>query len=166
MTRILVACTGNIFLGDDGFGVEVARRLRGRRLPDGVRVVDFGIRGIDLTYALLDGWDAAVLVDTVQRGGAPGDLYVIEPDLPQGEPAPEDLLMSGHDLDPAKVLRLVHALGGVCRRVLLLGCEPQTFGDPQDGMLGLSAPVQDAIEQAVLMVERLVLELSEPEIVR
>ena len=77
--RILIAGIGNIFLGDDAFGVEVARRLVRRRLPDGVRVVDFGIRGLDLTYALLDGYEAVILVDAAPRGGPPGTLYVLEP---------------------------------------------------------------------------------------
>ncbi|MDQ3686285.1 MAG: hydrogenase maturation protease, partial [Acidobacteriota bacterium] len=55
--RILIAGIGNIFLGDDAFGCEVAQRLSGRTLPDEVRVVDFGIRGLDLAYALMDGYD-------------------------------------------------------------------------------------------------------------
>jgi hydrogenase maturation protease len=164
MIRILVAGAGNIFLGDDGFGVEVVRRLRELRLPEGVEAIDFGINGIDLTYALLDGCEAAVLVDAVQRGGAPGTLYLIEPDPAPGDPAPDELLMSGHDLDPAKVLRLVQALGGTCRRVLLLGCEPQTFGEAGEGMMGLSPPVQAAIAPALSMVERIVLELSGAEV--
>ena len=85
--RVLIACIGNIFLGDDGFGVEVARRLANRRLagrrsagptlPDDVRVVDFGIRGLDLVYALLDGYETAILVDATPRGGEPGTLYLI-----------------------------------------------------------------------------------------
>src|SRR6516225_7125141 len=83
--RILVAGIGNIFLGDDAFGVEVARRLAARPQPDGVRVADFGIRGIDLTYALLDGYETVILVDATPRGGQPGTLYVIEPDV--GGPA-------------------------------------------------------------------------------
>src|SRR5689334_5560196 len=85
-TRILIACIGNIFLGDDGFGVEVAGRLRGRQYPPGVEVVDFGIRGFDLAYTLLEAYDALVLVDTVQRGGAPGTLSILEPALGQLDP--------------------------------------------------------------------------------
>ena len=80
MTSILVACVGNIFNGDDAFGVEVARRLSQATLPDGARVIDFGIRGIDLTYALMDGYDAVILVDAAQRGEAPGVVSVVEPD--------------------------------------------------------------------------------------
>ncbi len=79
--NILVAGIGNIFLGDDGFGVEVIRRLSSREFPAEVRVEDFGIRGYDLAYALLDGPDVTILVDAAARGGAPGTIYVIEPDV-------------------------------------------------------------------------------------
>src|ERR1700731_2838035 len=105
MSGILIAGMGNIFKGDDGFGVEVAQRLARINLPDGVKVIDFGICGIDLAYALLDGYGAAVLVDTVQRGEAPGTVYVIAPDWPTEEEATQDeLQIAPHDLDPMKVL--------------------------------------------------------------
>ena len=163
MSRILVAGIGNLFMGDDAFGVEVVQRLARRALPDGVRVVDFGIRGIDLTYALLDGYDAAVLVDAAQRGGPPGTVYVIEPERPaEGNPAPEDLALSPHDLDPAKVLRLVAALGGGCRRITVVACEPLTLGG-EDGAMGLSAEVAAAVEGAVETVEQLIHEMLEGE---
>src|SRR5262245_6478454 len=98
----LIAGIGNIFLGDDAFGVEVAQRLAGHVLPDSVYVVDFGIRGLDLAYALLDGYDAAILVDAMPRGGAPGTLYVVEPECN----GPSEAMIEAHALDPAKVLRL------------------------------------------------------------
>src|SRR5262249_30168956 len=130
MSRILVAGIGNIFMGDDAFGVEVAQRLARRSLPAGVRVVDFGIRGIDLTYALLEGYDAVILVDTAQLGAPPGTVRVVAPELHRGEPlAPEGLLVEPHDLDPAKVLRLAATLGDSCQRILLVACEPATFGN-------------------------------------
>ncbi len=160
MTRILVAGIGNIFNGDDGFGVEVARRLAQRPQPASVTVADFGIRGIDLTYALLDGCEAAVLVDTAQRGEPPGTISIVEPELPAAEPDPEELLLPLHDLDPAKVLRVVALLGGTCRRILLVACEPLTFGDDGDGVMGLSAPVTAALDQAVATVEELIAELA------
>ena len=164
MNGILVAGVGNIFKGDDGFGVEVVQRLAQRRLPPEVKVVDFGIRGIDLTYALLDGYRAAVLVDAMQRGEEPGTVTIIEPEQPSGEePAPEDLLLSPHDLDPAKVLRLVRALGGGCKRLLLVACEPATFGDEDEGLMGLSPPVVAAVDHAVAAVEKLVAKLLEEE---
>ena len=157
--RILVAGLGNIFLGDDAFGVEVAQRLMRRDLPDGVRVVDIGIRGLDLTYALLDGCEAAILVDAAPRGGRPGTLYVIEP--PREEPpAPEGPgPIEAHSLDPVKVLRLVAALGGDLGRLLVVGCEPGPIGDEDDLRAGLSAPVRAAVDEAVILVESLVTRL-------
>ncbi len=159
MTSILVAGIGNIFNGDDAFGVEVVRRLSQRWLPQGVKVVDFGIRGIDLTYALLDGYSAAILVDAAQHGEAPGTVSVIEPDRPApGSPSPEDLMLSPHELDPAKVLRLVATLGGACKRLLLVACEPLTFGG-EEGVMGLSEPVALAVDAAVRTIEDLISEL-------
>jgi hydrogenase maturation protease len=155
VNAVLVAGIGNIFLGDDAFGVEVVRRLRERPLPVDADVVDFGIRGIDLAYALLDGYDAAVLVDAVSRGGAPGTLYVIEPETEAGTPA----LPALHDLDPYCVLRTVKAMDGRCRRVRLLGCEPERLGDDFDGRIGLSPAVAAAVERAVEKVASLVASL-------
>lgn len=156
MDRILVAGIGNIFKGDDAFGVEVAQRLARRPLPAGVKVVDFGIRGIDLTYALLDGYPFVVLVDAVQRGEPPGTVSLIEPEWSADEkPDPLDLAIAPHDLDPAKVLRLVKALGGRCDRLVLVGCEPATFGDEEEGAMGLSPPVAAAVDEAVKAIETL-----------
>jgi hydrogenase maturation protease len=154
MSPLLIACLGNIFKGDDAFGVAVARRFHGRQLPPGVDVVDFDIRGIDLTYALLDRYDAAVLVDATCQNGAPGTIYVIEPE--PGEAAAEELMLAPHDLDPARVLRMVSAMGGRCRRIVLVGCEPQTLGDELQGEIGLSEPVTAAVEEAVGVIEGVV----------
>jgi hydrogenase maturation protease len=151
---LLVAGIGNIFLGDDAFGVEVAQRLARGDLPPGVRVVDFGIRGFDLAHALLEGDDAAILVDATPRGGAPGSLYVLEPDLDEPEPA----AIETHAMDPVKVLRLARAMGTLPKRVLVVGCEPSPLepDDYADGRMGLSEPVAAAIDQAVELVESLV----------
>jgi hydrogenase maturation protease len=152
--RILVAGVGNIFLGDDAFGVEVAQRLLRRGLPDGVRVVDFGIRGLDLTYALLDGYEAVVLVDAAPRGERPGTLYVLE--VPNGAAEGEPVAVEGHDLDPAKVLRLAAAMGGRTERLFLVGCEPAPTPEADEMAMGLSEPVRAAVEEAVPLVESLV----------
>lgn len=152
--RLLVAGIGNIFLGDDAFGVEVVRRLGGRPLPEAVRVVDFGIRVFDLACALTDGYDGAILVDTAQQGGAPGTLYVIEPDC-SGE-APPPAVVEGHGLHPAKVLHLARAMGTVCPWLRIVGCEPLTFGSDEEPVMGLSEPVARAVDEAVLLVESLV----------
>ena len=156
---ILVAGIGNIFLGDDGFGVEVAQRLAQRPLPSGVKVVDFGIRGMDLVYALGAGYDAAILVDAVPRGEAPGTLYVIEPEVPEDQP----VVLDTHGMDPAKVLRLAQTMGGVPPRTLVVGCEPQTvFGGEsyEDVLVQLSEPVRAAVDEAVKLVESLIEELN------
>ena len=152
--KILVAGIGNVLLGDDGFGVEVARRLASRALPDGVRVVDFGIRGMDLVYALLDGYDAAVLVDVARRGGPPGTLYVLEPlaskDAAGGEASPET-----HSMHPARVVAFVEALGGTVGALRLVACEPQEI-DEDELVMGLSAPVAAAVEPAAALVKSVV----------
>jgi hydrogenase maturation protease len=155
--RVLVAGVGNIFLGDDAFGVEVAQRLLRRGQPDEVRVVDFGIRGLDLTYALLDGYEAVVLVDAAPRGGSPGTLYVLE--LPHEAPPDEAAAVEAHDLDPLKVMRLAAAMGGRVGRLLLVGCEPTPPADADEMAMGLSEPVRAAVEEAVPLVESLVARL-------
>ena len=158
--RILVAGIGNIFLGDDAFGVEVAQRLLRRSQPEGVRVVDFGIRGLDLTYALLDDYDTVILVDATPRGQSPGTLYVVEPELAETEPAgrapvnPTPLDM--HALDPVKVLGLARAMGGRVRNLLLVGCEPGRIVGDEEVPLGLTEPVRLAVAEAVGLVESLV----------
>ncbi|HEY1946157.1 MAG TPA: hydrogenase maturation protease, partial [Bryobacteraceae bacterium] len=108
---ILVACIGNIFQGDDAFGCEVANVLLRRGPEQNVRVVDFGIRGLDLTYALLDAPELTILVDTVSRGGEPGTLYTIEPDLEDLEAAGQTAV-DPHGMDPLQVLRVAKSMGG------------------------------------------------------
>jgi hydrogenase maturation protease len=150
---ILIAGLGNIFRGDDAFGVEVAQRLSLRKLPDGVHVRDFGIRGFDLCYALLDGPDITILIDATPRGGQPGTLYTIEPDLNdlRSGSHPE---MEAHGMNPMAVLRIARSMGSL-KRILLVGCEPGDLGG-EEGKLGLSAPVKAAVEEAVVLVEALV----------
>jgi hydrogenase maturation protease len=157
VTRVLVAGIGNVFLGDDGFGVALAGRLARRELPAGVEVVDYGIRGMDLAYALLDGWDAAILLDAAPRGEPPGTLSVIEPDVAAIDVAPE-----AHAMDPATVLALVQALGGAPPRTLVVACEPFTVVDPgcEDIVATLSEPVRAALGEAEHLVGSLLAELT------
>jgi len=166
--RVLVAGIGNVFLGDDGFGVEVARRLAGRVLPQDVRVVDFGIRGLDLVFALLDAvYECVILVDAVPRGEPPGTLYVIEPEWDASAPAGSEpgpgaaslLPLETHALDPARVLRTVAALGGRPGRIVLVGCEPTPVDPDADPVMELSAPVRAAAGEAAALVEALVEEI-------
>jgi len=154
---ILMACVGNIFLGDDAFGVEVAQRLMGRKLPESVRVVDFGIRGFDLAYALMDDYEAIILVDAVPRGDAPGTLYTIEPDLNVVHENADPMLET-HGMNPMKVLSMVKAMGGSPKRILVVGCEPEP-GTEDEERMGLSEPVRAAVDEAVIMIESLIAKL-------
>jgi hydrogenase maturation protease len=155
IAKILVAGVGNIFLGDDAFGVEVALSLGRRQLPEGVSLKDFGIRGFDLAYALLDAWDAVIIVDALSRGEAAGTLYVLEPNLTSA-----DIAMNPHGMDPVQVLNLAASLGAITAQVFVVGCEPQDFGDEFEGRMGLSSPVQAAVEEAANMVLELTADIA------
>jgi hydrogenase maturation protease len=153
--RVLVAGLGNIFLGDDGFGVEAAARLARRTLPPGVEVADIGVRGVHLAYRLLEGYGTAVLLDATARGGAPGTLYLID-HAEAAAPAPGDVLIDGHRMTPDAVLALLGTLsegtgGSRPDRVAVVGCEPACL---EEG-IGLSAAVEGALDEAVEAVLRL-----------
>ncbi|MEO5904568.1 MAG: hydrogenase maturation protease [Gemmatimonadaceae bacterium] len=162
---ILVAGIGNIFLGDDGFGVEVVQRLARRKLPPGVRVIDFGIRGYDLAYAIVAAPDHTILVDACPRSQSPGTVFVLEPDLDSlnsDESMPA--VLDAHDMNPMHVLKLARSLGAELRNVLVVGCEPASLGPPE-GYMGLSGPVEAAVDLAVTQIESLVARLvSENEV--
>jgi hydrogenase maturation protease len=151
---ILVAGIGNIFLGDDGFGVEVVRRLMTRALPAEARVVDFGIRGLDLVYALQDGYETTILIDAFPHGQPPGTVSVIEPD-PKDLAATHENFVEPHSMHPINVLRMASAMNGSLNRVLLVGCEPASLGG-DEGYMGLSEPVQAAVGQAANTAETLI----------
>jgi hydrogenase maturation protease len=158
MTRVLVAGIGNVFLGDDGFGVEVAQRLLRRGgLPGGVEVVDVGIRGVHLAYQLLDGYAGLLLVDATHRDGPPGTLYRLEHTW-DGPPRRAGIKVDGHDMSPDVVLGLLRELAAATDvdspvgRVLVLGCEPAHVGDG----IGLSPPVAAAVDPALDVVDELV----------
>jgi len=153
---ILVAGIGNIFLQDDGFGVEVAKRLADSELPEGVKVTDFGIRGVHLAYEMLDGgYDTTILIDAAPRGEAPGTVYLIEPDLGKID-AQQSASMDAHSMDPQVVFATLKSLGGSPRRVLIVGCEPLVIDDG----IGLSEPVGRAVEEAVRLVHSVVDDLA------
>ena len=153
---ILIAGIGNIFLGDDAFGIEVVRRLADVDLPESVRVADFGIRGFDLAYSLQDSYETTILVDACSQGEAPGTLYVIEPDLSGGDATDTPAaVIEAHTMNPESVLRMARAMNIEVKNVVLVGCEPQTLGG-EEGQMGLSAPVEAAVEEAVKLVESLV----------
>jgi hydrogenase maturation protease len=157
-TRVLVAGIGNVFLGDDGWGVALAGRLAARALPPGVDVADFGIRGMDLAYAMQDGYDAVVFLDATPRGEAAGTLYVIEPELDEIE-----MTVDAHGMDPLKVLALARTLGTErLPRTLVVGCEPQTRMSAKDERIvaELTEPVRASLDRAVTLVEELLTDLT------
>ncbi|GAC1594775.1 MAG: hydrogenase maturation protease [Acidimicrobiales bacterium] len=149
--RILVAGIGNIFLSDDGFGVEAVNQLAGSLLPTGVRALDIGIRGLHLAYELLNGYDLLVLLDAVPLGEPPGTLAVIEPEPPSssalrsGEAA---FTLDAHSMSPLVVLDLLETLGGSVPHVRVVGCQPKSV---EEG-IGLSSAVAAAISPAVDVV--------------
>jgi hydrogenase maturation protease len=151
--KILIAGIGNIFLGDDGFGVEVIRRLS--PLPEGVTVKDFGIRSYDLAYALLDHYDVTILVDAAPRGGSPGDIYLIEPEAANEAGAPLEPAIDAHAMNPVSVLRLARSMGPIDGRILVVACEPEDLGG-EEGKMGLSAAVSAAAGEAAHLIEKMV----------
>jgi hydrogenase maturation protease len=157
VARVLVAGIGNVFLGDDGFGVALADRLARRALPPGVEVVDYGIRGMDLAYAMAGGgYDEVLLLDATPRGERPGTLYVIEPEVD-----PDAVAVETHGMDPVKVLAMVQALGAEAPRTLVVGCEPRSHPNAHDEEIvaELSEPVRAALDEAVRLVESLLEDL-------
>ncbi len=155
--RILVAGIGNIFLGDDGFGVEVAKRLSTHEFGPEVKVVDFGIRGFDLAYALQDGYETTILVDAYPHDQEPGAVSLIEPDLSKLDEVQQGVVET-HGMNPLNVLRMAETMNGGPKKVLLLGCEPATFGG-EEGQMGLSGPVEAAVDEAVKMIASVVRKL-------
>jgi len=155
--RILVAGVGNIFLGDDAFGSEVARRLVQRALPAEVQVNDYGTCSYDLAYAMMEGYEATILVDATSQGQSPGTVYLIEPDLNELEKM-DSAMADGHSMNPVSVLQMVRSLGCRPRRLYLVGCEPAALGN-DEGVIGLSESVQAAVPQAIEMVESLISDL-------
>lgn len=154
--KILIAGIGNIFMADDGFGVEVAGQLARHSFPPGVRVAEFGIRGFDLAYALTEGYQTAILVDAYPGEGQPGTLFVVAPELTDLHAAgTTQAVIEPHALDPIHVLRMAASMGGDLKRILLVGCVPATL-EPEEGQLGLSEPVTGAVLEAVKLIDSLV----------
>lgn len=151
---ILIAGVGNIFLGDDGFGVEVVRRLADRTLPEAVRVIDFGIRGLDLAYALQDDYETTILIDAFPHGQPPGTVSLVELNVNETIDS-SDNFVDPHSMHPMNVLRMARAMHAPLKKVMLIGCEPATLGG-DEGYIGLSTPVQAAVEEAVRATESLV----------
>ncbi|MEW6159354.1 MAG: hydrogenase maturation protease [Verrucomicrobiota bacterium] len=150
---ILVAGIGNIFLRDDGFGVAVVQRLAQRSLPPHVKIADFGIRGFDLGFELLQNYVAVILVDVIQRGGLPGTIYELEPDFDHALP---DAAIVTHGMIPTRAIQFARGLGATLRQVRIVGCEPSSLEPSAGEILELTPPVQRAVEEAVFVIEELI----------
>ena len=144
--RVIVGCVGNVLRGDDGFGPAVAERLTG--LPDGTEVVETGIGGIALLQELLAGCDGLVLIDALDRGEEPGTVFLIEPEVPDGEHVPDV-----HLANPERVLTMAKAMGALPERVMIIGCQPAEVNELEHG---LSPSVERAVEVAADRVKRAV----------
>lgn len=156
--RVLIAGVGNVLRGDDGFGVAVAQSLlQVNKRGSEVTVFEAGIAGISLVQELMSGYEVLIIVDTVHRGGLPGSIYVIEPEVPElNEKASYALhqsLVDAHYSDPSKVLILAKALDVLPGRVFLVGCEPAGYDELE---ANLSQPVQRAIEVALKEIESII----------
>jgi len=159
--EILIAGIGNIFMADDAFGCEVIRALSESSAWPEVAIHDFGIRSYDLAYALIEDYQAVILVDAVSRGAAPGTVFLIEPEIALSTPA-EPANVDPHSMDPVLVIRLAEQLGGIKAKLYLVGCEPGAL-DSDDGQMGLSPCVQAAVPDAVTMINSLVNDLLQEE---
>jgi len=157
--RVLIACVGNIFCGDDGFGVEVAKRLAGVELPEDVKLVDYGTGGMHLAYDMADGYETTILVDAAPRDQEPGTVSVIEVD-PADHPNPAaalgalqgSMLFDGHGMQPDVVFGILGMLGEKAGRIVVVGCEPASV----DYGIELSEPVAAAVDEAARIVLELV----------
>jgi len=157
LPRLLIAGIGNIFRGDDAFGCEVVQRLQRREWPSDVRLMDYGIRGMDLAYAIIDEIETTILIDATPQGGIPGTVYTMELSLDDIDDT--NSILDAHSMHPLNVLRLVRAFGGTPGRILLVGCEPEDLGDELEGKMGLTQTVYAAIEVAIHRIEQLTKEI-------
>lgn len=149
--QVLIAGIGNAWQRDDGFGSEVARRLEGRELPDGIAVIDFGTGGLDLAYQVMYGYDGLLMIDVSRQGGSPGTLYVMEVDEDEvpGGSVEDGEVLNPHAMDPETVLRFIKITGGWPGKVVIVACEPETV---EEMGVGLTPVVEEAVDRAVELV--------------
>jgi hydrogenase maturation protease len=160
----LVAGIGNIFLGDDGFGCEVIRTLSTQEIPSGVKVIDYGIRGLDLAYALLEPYETVIFVDAISRGERPGTIYLLQPAAPAAQ---TQVSLDPHSMDPVHLMAMARSLGEITAEIFIVGCEPLDFGDELEGRMALSGPVAQALPEAARAVLDVVRRsLPEPQALR
>lgn len=159
--RVLVAGMGNDLCQDDGFGIVTVRRFVAAGAPDGVRVIEPGSGGISLVQDLMDGYEALIIVDAVDRGGEPGAVYLLETEVPRFAELSEEeqraFIGDMHATVPSRVLTLARALGVLPGVIYILGCQPMAY----DLGMGLSAPVERGVTEAVNRLKELTSTLME-----
>jgi len=155
--KILIAGIGNIFYGDDAFGCEVIRHLNRQPLPTGVSAIDFGIRSYDLACALMEDYDAVILVDAAGRGEKPGTVYLMEPEASRPDQF-ERVTVDAHAMNPVSVIQMAQSFGGVNTKLYLVGCEPAVL-ESHNGEMGLSPEILAAVPKAAELTTLLVKEL-------
>jgi len=157
VTRVLIACVGNILRGDDGFGVIVADELRRRSLPSGVDLIETGIGGISIVQQLMDGYDALIVLDAIDRGAAPGTVFVLNPHVPDPDGLSTDewrqQFSNLHLAEPSRILLLARAAGVLPAHVLLIGCQPERIEDYEPTLT-------PAVQRAVPLVADQALEIA------
>ena len=159
MKRILIAGIGNIFLGDDAFGCEVARELASRKLAEQVRVVDFGIRSYDLAYALADQYEAAILIDAAPRGEPPGTPFLLEIGDSALNGSDASASFNPHSMNPVSAIQIAQSLGRIPAKMFLVGCEPAVLNNTT-GEIGLSEEVRKAVPHALNIIDSLLEKLT------
>jgi hydrogenase maturation protease len=161
MTRVLIACVGNILRGDDGFGVSVAEELSRCALPSGVDLIETGIGGMSIVQQLMDGYDAMVVVDALDRGADPGTVFVVDPHVPDPEALSHDewrqQFSNLHLAEPSRVLLLARAAGVLPAQVVLIGCQPERVDEYEPS---LTPTVQRAVPVAAARALELAASMS------
>lgn len=153
--RVLIAGVGNVLQVDDGFGVELARRLTTMTWPDNIVICETGIGGIHLVHELMAGYDVLIVLDAVDRGRSPGTVLLIEPEVIDvhelGLLDRHDLLADMHLATPDRAMTVARALGVLPEKVLILGCQPVEINRLG---IGLSYVVEHALDVAVIELLR------------
>ncbi len=146
--RVLIAGVGNELMGDDGLGPVVLGELGKRSLPEEVEIINFGERLYDLLLKLRD-YDAAIVVDALDLGGEPGEVYVVEPNPSSNEVRGLGTL-DLHEATLKGLIALGRELDIVPEKLHIIGCQPL------DTLLGrgLSAVVRGRVNDILDLVEK------------
>jgi len=157
MMRILIAGVGNVLRGDDGFGIEVLHQLERSAELEGVEYFESGIAGISLVQKLMDGFDALIIIDALDRDAEPGQVFVLEPDAESLRTPPSTHEATDlHQANPEVVLRMAAALKVLPPRAWIIGCQAgdcDEFGSPLTEAVARAVPI--AVDRITRLVQSL-----------